>query len=318
MHCSSLFTNTRLTGFTAKQVVTLQPIPLSSSHSSNSSDSSDSSHSPPNAKLSWPTLIKWVASTLLLSLANTSVSFAEDAGNLYNTPFDINEGASYFEKQCSRCHGFDARGNDEVGAPNLTGTLKRASSSAGIYTILRDGISGTAMMAVDPKVPDSQLWQLAAYIESLSREAANFAVNGSAEAGAVLFNETGECLDCHMLAGRGGRLGPDLTSIGSELSPDELALALLEPSAEVAPRWWSVSLTYKNGVSRTGLRMNEDSFSIRIIDADAQLWSYPRNTLSRIVRSEESTMPSYAAHFDEAQIDDLVAYLYSLRPETTP
>ena len=318
MHCSSLFTNTRLTGFTAKQVVTLQPIPLSSSHSSNSSDSSDSSHSPPNAKLSWPTLIKWVASTLLLSLANTSVSFAEDAGNLYNTPFDINAGASYFEKQCSRCHGFDARGNDEVGAPNLTGTLKRANSSAGIYTILREGISGTAMMAVDPKVPDSQLWQLAAYIESLSREAANFAVNGSAEAGAVLFNETGECLDCHMLAGRGGRLGPDLTSIGSELSPDELALALLEPSAEVAPRWWSVSLTDKNGVSRTGLRMNEDSFSIRIMDADAQLWSYPRNTLSRIVRSEESTMPSYAARFDDAQIDDLVAYLYSLRPETTP
>jgi putative heme-binding domain-containing protein len=254
----------------------------------------------------------------LVSLATISLSFAEDAGNLYNTPFDINAGASYFEKQCSRCHGFDARGNDEVGAPNLTGALKRASSSAGIYTILREGITGTAMMAVDPKVPDSQLWQLAAYIESLSREAASIAVNGSAEAGAALFNETGECLDCHMLAGHGGRLGPDLTNIGSELSPDELALALLEPSAEVAPRWWTVSLTDKNGISRRGLRMNEDSFSVRIMDADSQLWSYPRTALSRIARSEESTMPSYAARYDDAQIDDLVAYLYSLRPETTP
>ncbi|MDO7565291.1 MAG: c-type cytochrome [OM182 bacterium] len=306
MHCSSLFDNAQLTDLAAKQRANQQP------------SRRPSSHFPPAETWSLSTLVKWVASMLLLGLATISLSFAEDAGNLYNTPFDINAGASYFEKQCSRCHGFDARGNDEVGAPNLTGTLKRASSSAGIYTILREGISGTAMMAVDPKVPDSQLWQLAAYIESLSREAASIAVNGSAEAGAVLFNETGECLDCHMLAGRGGRLGPDLTSIGSELSPDELALALLEPSAEVAPRWWSVSLTDKNGVSRTGLRMNEDSFSIRIMDADAQLWSYPRNTLSRIVRSEESTMPSYAARFDDAQIDDLVAYLYSLRPETTP
>ena len=306
MHYSSLFISARLTSLAAELTVSLPPIRLSSPHFLLC------------AKLSWPTLAKWAASILLLSLANISTSFAEDAGNLYNTPFDINAGASYFEKQCSRCHGFDARGNDETGAPNLTGTLKRASSSAGIYTILREGISGTAMMAVDPKVPDSQLWQLAAYIESLSREAASIAVNGSAEAGAVLLSETGECLDCHMLAGQGGRLGPDLTNIGSELSPDELALALLEPSAEVAPRWWTVSLTDKNGVNRRGLRMNEDSFSVRIMDADSQLWSYPRTALSRIVRSEESTMPSYAARFDEAQIDDLVAYLYSLRPEKTP
>ena len=306
MHCSSLFDNAQLTCLAAKHGASQQPSRLPSLHSL------------PPETWSLSTLVKWVASILLVSLATISLSFAEDAGNLYNTPFDINAGASYFEKQCSRCHGFDARGNDEVGAPNLTGTLKRASSSAGIYTILRKGITGTAMMAVDPKVPDSQLWQLAAYIESLSREAASIAVNGSAEAGAVLFNETGECLDCHMLAGHGGRLGPDLTSIGSELSPDELALALLEPSAEVAPRWWTVSLTDKNGVSRRGLRMNEDSFSVRIMDADSQLWSYPRTALSRIVRSEESTMPSYAARFDDAQIDDLVAYLYSLRPETTP
>ena len=88
-----------------------------------------------------------LAPALALNLFVASTALAEDAGNLYNTPFDINAGRSYFEKQCSRCHGFDARGNDEVGAPNLTGKLTRASSSAGIYTILREGISGTAMMA---------------------------------------------------------------------------------------------------------------------------------------------------------------------------
>ena len=107
-------------------------------------------------------ITRWLWPLLVLNLFLVSDGLAEDAGNLYNTTFDINAGRSYFEKQCSRCHGFDARGNDEVGAPNLTGRLTRASSSAGIYTILREGISGTAMMAIDPQVPDSQLWQLAA------------------------------------------------------------------------------------------------------------------------------------------------------------
>ncbi|MDA0804514.1 MAG: c-type cytochrome [Proteobacteria bacterium] len=263
-------------------------------------------------------ITRWLWPLLVLNLFLVSDGLAEDAGNLYNTNFDINAGRSYFEKQCSRCHGFDARGNDEVGAPNLTGRLTRASSSAGIYTILREGISGTAMMAVDPQVPDSQLWQLAAYIESLSRESASIAVRGSAEVGRALFNEVGECLDCHMLNGKGGRLGPDLSNIGSDLSPNELTLALIDPSEKVAPRWWSLTLEDKNGVSRSGLRMNEDSFSVRIMDADSQLWSYPRSALRRVVRSEESTMPSYAARFSDTQIDDLVAFLYSLRPETTP
>ena len=259
-----------------------------------------------------------LAPALALNLFVASTALAEDAGNLYNTPFDISAGRSYFEKQCSRCHGFDARGNDEVGAPNLTGKLTRASSSAGIYTILREGISGTAMMAVDPQVPDAQLWQLAAYIESLSRESASIAVRGTAEAGKALFNDVAECLDCHMLDGKGGRLGPDLSTIGSQLSPDELALSLIEPSAKVAPRWWSLTLEDKNGIERSGLRMNEDSFSVRIMDTDSQLWSYPRSALRRVIRSEESTMPSYAARFSDTQIDDLVAFLYSLRPEATP
>ena len=119
MHCSSLFDNAQLTCLAAKHGASQQPSRLPSSH-----------FLPPET-WSLSTLVKWVASILLVSLATISLSFAEDAGNLYNTPFDINAGASYFEKQCSRCHGFDARGNDEVGAPNLTGTLKRASSSAG-------------------------------------------------------------------------------------------------------------------------------------------------------------------------------------------
>ncbi len=258
-----------------------------------------------------------LALTAGLTLVFNLSSYAEDAGNLYNTPFDVRAGGNYFEKQCSRCHGFDAKGNDEVGAPDLTGRLSRASSSAGIFNILRSGIPGTAMMAVDPAVPDAQLWQLAAYIQSLSSDPSNIQLSGSPDTGAALFSSS-NCLSCHSVDGSGGRLGPDLSLVGERLTPDELRLALLEPSSSVAPRWWTLTVEDKVGNQYSGLRMNEDSFSLRIMDNQAQLWSFPRSQLTRVERSKTSTMPSFADHFSDAEVDDLVAFLFSLRAEVTP
>ncbi|MEE3301023.1 MAG: hypothetical protein VX197_07335, partial [Pseudomonadota bacterium] len=68
-----------------------------------------------NSKYYWKGLL--ACGVLSLSLANLSTN-AEDAGNLFNTPYDVNQGERYFERQCSRCHGFDAKGNDETGAPD--------------------------------------------------------------------------------------------------------------------------------------------------------------------------------------------------------
>ena len=73
-------------------------------------------------------------------------SLAEDAGALYNTPHDVSLGERYFERQCSRCHGFDAKGNDETGAPDLTGRLNRASNEVGIFNVIRNGVPGTAKL----------------------------------------------------------------------------------------------------------------------------------------------------------------------------
>ena len=84
MHCSSLFDNAQLTYLAAKQRANQQP------------SRRPSSHFLPAETWSLSTLVKRVASIPLLGLATISLSFAEDAGNLYNTPFDINAGASYF------------------------------------------------------------------------------------------------------------------------------------------------------------------------------------------------------------------------------
>lgn len=265
-----------------------------------------------NSKFRWQGLLAAFASSLLLVSLPAS---GEDAGNLYNTPYDINAGERYFERQCSRCHGFDATGDDETGAPDLTGTLARASTNVGVYNIIREGIPGTAMLALGADLPESQVWQLVAYIDSLSNDPANIELPGSATAGNSLFRGSADCDSCHMVNGQGGRQGPDLSRVGERRDPEELLSDLLSPHQDVAPRWWTMRVTGADGTTREGLRMNEDSFSLRIMDAESNLWSFSKSQIQSYERVEESTMPSYSQTLNDSEVDDLVAYLFSLRKE---
>lgn len=250
-----------------------------------------------------------------LSILLVPRSQAEDAGNLYNTLVDIRLGERYFERQCGRCHGFDATGNDEAGGPDLTGRLTRASTDVAVFNIIRDGIPGTAMLPVPEDVPDPQVWQLVAYLDSLRYDPGSVVLAGDAESGNDLFWSGSDCADCHMVSGRGARFGPDLSRIGENRTPDDLLADMINPQEDVAPRWWRLRVTGPDGVTREGYRMNEDSFSVRIMDDDENLWSFHKDSLQSYERIEESTMPSYAQSLSESELDDLVAYLFSLRRE---
>lgn len=242
-----------------------------------------------------------------------SGAFAADAGNLYNTIFDVRAGNKYFDRQCSRCHGIDARGDDEIGAPDLTGRLRRANTTAGIFNVLRTGVPGTAMLAINPDVPDSLAWQVVAYIESLSSDPANIDLPGSAVRGRQLYNENTDCAECHMIAGLGGRAGPDLSTVGERLHPEQINSALISPDEEVKPRWWTMSITDQDGNFYQGHRMSEDSFSLRIMDVNEQLYSFPKNTLKGWNIDKGSTMPSYQDQFTASELEDIIAFLFSLR-----
>ena len=250
-----------------------------------------------------------------LVMVATPLSRAEDAGNLYNTAVDIRMGERYFERQCSRCHGFDARGNDETGAPDLTGRLSRGSTDVAIFNIIREGIPGTAMLPVAADVPDPEVWQVVAYLDSLRYDPESVVLAGDAAAGSELFWNGSDCADCHMVSGRGSRSGPDLSRVGENRTPEDLLADLVNPQENVAPRWWRLRVTGADGVPREGYRMNEDSFSLRIMDDSENLWSIPKDGLQAYERIEDSNMPSYAETLSESELDDLVAYLFSLRRE---
>jgi len=70
----------------------------------------------------------------------------------------------------------------------------------------------------------------------------------------------------------------------------------------------------KAGRSITGVRINEDTFSIQIRDLSNQFHSFWKNELTDIVKEpKRSIMPSYQSILSAAELDDMLAYLESLR-----
>lgn len=236
--------------------------------------------------------------------------------NPFDTQVDVRMGQRVYRAQCGRCHGRDARGNDETGAPDLTtGQFSRASTDAGMFDVIRDGIDGTAMIGISPRASDQTVWQIVSYINSLNMEPGDYDLPGDVDRGQQLFAGKGNCSSCHMVNGDGGRTGPDLSRIGSRLAPDEIETALTDPNEDVSPRWWTMRITRADGSVIEGLRMNEDTFTVRIMDNDENLWSFLKSRIRSSERIKTSTMPD-AGNLTATEVDDLVAYLFSLRRES--
>ena len=240
---------------------------------------------------------------------------AEAQENTFDTLVDVRMGERVFRAQCGRCHGRDARGNDETGAPDLTtGQFSRVSSDAGMFDVIREGIDGTAMIGISSRASDQTVWQIVSYINSLNLDPGDYDLAGDAARGEQVYAGA-NCSTCHMISGEGGRTGPDLSTVGSRLDPDEIATSLSDPNAEVAPRWWTVRINRADGSTIEGLRMNEDTFTVRIMDNDENLWSFMKSDVRSIERIKTSTMPA-AEGQTASEVDDLVAYLFSLRRES--
>ena len=257
-----------------------------------------------------------VAPVFLASVFLTTAPAAPRAQGATENPFttriDVRMGGQLFRQQCGRCHGRDAKGG-ELG-PDLTSGFRNASTDAGLFTIVREGLPNTQMIGISRSATDQSVWMVVSYLNSLN-DTADVELPGDTTAGMQIFNGKGDCTRCHMVNGRGGRRGPDLTRVGNRRDPDELASDLTTPDEDVAPRWWTVRVTREDGSVVQGLRMNEDTFTLRLMDEQENLWSFSKGRVRSYARIETSTMPSIEGTLTASEVDDLVAYLFSLRRE---
>jgi putative heme-binding domain-containing protein len=136
---------------------------------------------------------------------------------------------------------------------------------------------------------------------------------GDAARGKAIFDGKGGCLQCHRVGDTGSRMGPDLSDVGSLRTANALEQSIVAPNDVILPQHRFVRLTMKDGTVISGRRLNEDTYSIEVIDAKERLVSVSRADVREYTLLQTSPMPSYQGKLSTPEIADLVAYLLSLK-----
>jgi putative heme-binding domain-containing protein len=228
-------------------------------------------------------------------------------------PARLDQGAKVYASLCQTCHG---PGGDLVPGVNLaTGQFKRGVTDLDVMNVVLNGVPGTAMPA--NKLANADLLAVVAYIRNMKDYGSRRVAVGDAASGRAIFEGRGRCLTCHRVNHVGSYLGPDLSEIGGARSAAMLDETLLDPVASARPGNRSIRAVTASGAVVTGRRLNEDTWTVQIMDSQERLVSLVKAELKEytIVRS---TMPSYKDTLTAGERADVVAYLLSLRPPPGP
>ena len=236
-------------------------------------------------------------------------------------------GEFQFRSNCAFCHGLGARGGGR--GPDLTRAQKRhGNGDADMFRTINEGVPGTAMPpngATQQGVgmTEEEIWQVITYIRSVQAKTPSQAV-GDAAHGKELFHGNASCYTCHMIAGKGGRLGPDLTTTGSARSTMYLVESIRNPSRRLAQgiseamkefsqEYETVKVTTADGTKLMGVVLNEDRFTLQMMDMQEKVHSFEKNKLRAMEKSRESVMPKYdQSMLSDKDMQDLVAYLLAV------
>jgi putative heme-binding domain-containing protein len=120
------------------------------------------------------------------------------------------------------------------------------------------------------------------------------------------------CVQCHMMYGQGGKVGPDLT--GSNRSNLDYALMnILDPSAVIAKEYQVTLIRTKDGRVVNGIA-TAGEHSVKLATETGEV-VIPRNEIDRMKESPLSMMPEgLIGGMTEEQVADLIAYLRTTEP----
>ncbi len=236
-------------------------------------------------------------------------------------------GESQFRANCAFCHGLGARGGGR--GPDLSRAQKRhGNSDADLFRTINEGVPGTAMPpngATQQGVgmTEEEIWQVIGYIRRVQVKAPAQPA-GNAVHGKELFYGSAACSTCHMIQGKGGRLGPDLSTTGSARSTEYLVESVRSPSRRLAQgiseamkefsqEYETVTVVTADGTKFLGVVLNEDHFTLQMIDTREQMHLFEKDKLRSWEKSRESLMPAYDQKMlNDKDMQDVIAYLLAV------
>ena len=228
-------------------------------------------------------------------------------------------GRKSYEAHCAMCHGLDARGGEHAPGIANSRTVQGASDQALMQTV-RQGIPRAGMPSFS-YLPDSEIGAMVKYVRSLRGVARVEPVKGDPLRGEKLFFGKAQCGDCHMLAGKGGFIGSDLSDFAVAHSPEEIREAIVHPNEKLLPGQQVTSVETVEGQRFSGLVRNEDNFSLQLQGTDGTFHLLMKSQIAKVERTGRSLMPAdYGTRLSSAELDDLVSYIarYGRRVESPP
>jgi len=222
---------------------------------------------------------------------------------------DIEHGLRLYRSTCATCHAESGAG---VPGVDLAAATPRAQTDGLLEVLIRTGIEGTAMPPGE--YSDSELTALVSYVRTMRDLDLSSVRIGDAASGESIVMGKGDCTSCHRLHQRGSLgLAPELTAIGATRTAGSLEAALLTPDDVMIPINRPVRVVLSDGTVVNGRRLNEDTYSVQLIDENGALRSFDKTTLRDFTIIKTSPMPSFADTLTTQEISDVVAYLLTLR-----
>jgi len=216
----------------------------------------------------------------------------------------IAAGRQRFEERCGGCHGADGMGGERAPAIGSEDRARLRSEDA-VRSLIHDGLPDAGMPAF--ALPEPELSQIVAFVRSRVTPARESMLSGDPAAGEAFFFGAGGCAQCHMLNGRGGVTGPDLSNAGSELTLAEMEQSLLKPAARRTPGFEVATVRLRAGPSVRGFLRNESLYDLQVQGFDGRIYLLRRAEVTGIERDAASYMP--ALHSTGTDLQNLLAYL---------
>jgi cytochrome c oxidase cbb3-type subunit 3 len=218
------------------------------------------------------------------------------------------EGKQIFASSCAACHGLDGRGGER--APDIATRRKtQRLSEVKLARIVSAGLPGTGMPSFH-SLGASAIKSVVSYLRTLQGEGKSASLPGNPQKGESIFFAKSGCSDCHMVGGKGGFLGPDISNYARTRSADEIRDAIKNPDSARKAEEKIVLAVTRDGKKYVGLVRNEDNFSLQLQTVDGSFHFFMKSELQMLEPQPQSVLPAgYHSALGGRDLDDVISFL---------